>query len=120
VFQLVSYKTKGRMTRGGMSMRIGNLARKAGVRLSMHSTRRGFLCRYAERVPAQVLQKLARHSNIKTTMDYYANVDDAVEAAVLGDQRNTSRNTPAQRPADEKCGDAITCGRTMTSNNPTS
>jgi hypothetical protein len=31
-----------------------------------------------------VLQKLMPHSDIKITMDYYANVDEAVEAAVLG------------------------------------
>jgi integrase len=120
VFQLVSYKTKQRMTRGGMSMRVGHLARKAGVRLSMHSTRRGFLCRYAEKVPAQVLQKLARHANIKTTMDYYANVDDAVEAAVLGDQRNTSRNMPAPQQAEEDGDEAVTCGGTTTSGNQSS
>jgi hypothetical protein len=54
----------------------------------------GFGCRYAGKVPAQVLQKLMRHSNISITMDSYANVDDAVEEAVLGPQRNSSRNTP--------------------------
>jgi hypothetical protein len=59
----------------------------------MKSLRRGFGCRYAGRVSAQVLQKLMRHSDIKITMDYYANVDDAVEAAVLGPHCNTSRNT---------------------------
>jgi integrase len=115
VFQLTSYKTKERMTRGGMSMRIGNLARKAGVRLSMHSTRRGFLCRYAEKVPAQVLQRLARHSNIKTTMEYYANVDDAVEAAVLGPQRNSSRNTPAPHTGQQMDRVAVTRDGTATS-----
>jgi hypothetical protein len=72
----------------------------------MRSLRRGFGCRYAGKVPAQVLQKLMRHGNIKTTMDYYANVDDAVMEAVLGPQRNSQRNTgsgapvPAVRPAD--------------------
>ena len=35
-----------------------------------------------------------RHADIKTTMAYYANVDDAVEAAVA--QRNSSRNTPSR------------------------
>jgi integrase len=120
VFLLISYKTKQRMTRGGMSMRIGGLARKAGVRLSMHSTRRGFLCRYAEKVPAQVLQRLARHSNIKTTMDYYANVDAAVEAAVLGDKRNTSRNTPAQNGATEAEDTAATDFRKTTSDEASS
>jgi hypothetical protein len=38
-----------------------------------------------------------RHKNIKTTMDYYANVDAAVEAAVFGKQRNSSRNRRAFR-----------------------
>jgi len=72
---------------------IADLARKAGVKLTMRSLRRGFGCRYAGKVPAQVLQKLMRHSNIAITMDYYANVDDAVMEAVLGPQRNGSRNT---------------------------
>jgi integrase len=76
-----------------MPGRIIRLAAKAGVRLTMHTLRKGFGCRYAGKVPAQVLQKLMRHANIKTTMDYYANVDQAVEDAVLGG-RNSSRNKP--------------------------
>jgi integrase len=76
-----------------VSHRVTELARTAGVRLTMKSLRRGFGCRYAGRVPAQVLQKLMRHGNIKVTMDYYANVDDAVFEAVLGPQRNTLRNS---------------------------
>ena len=35
-----------------------------------------------------------RHANIKTTLDYYANIDAAVEEAVLGAQRNSLSNTP--------------------------
>lgn len=81
------------LTAGGFSQRVVEMAKRAGVRLSFKSLRRGFGCRYAGKVPAQVLQKLMRHANIKTTMDYYANVDDAVEAAVLGDQRNRLRNS---------------------------
>jgi integrase len=69
------------------------VARQAGVKLTMKSLRKGFGCRYAGKVPAQVRQKLMRHSNIAITMDYYANVDDAVEEAVLGPRRNTSRNS---------------------------
>ena len=34
-----------------------------------------------------------RYANIKTTMDYYANVDAAAMEAVLGDRRNSSRNS---------------------------
>jgi integrase len=77
-----------------MSRRVSQLAKMAGVKLTMHSLRKGFGCRYAGKVPAQVLQRLMRHANIKTTMDYYANVDAAVEEAVLGRQRNSLRNTP--------------------------
>jgi integrase len=79
----------------GVSQRVRYLAKKAGVRLTMKTLRRGFGCRYAGKVSAHVLQKLMRHANIKTTLDYYANFDDAVEEAVLGAQRNTSCNRPA-------------------------
>ena len=83
-----------------MSDRVVRLARKAGVRLTMHTLRKGFGCRYAGKVPAQVLQKLMRHSNIRITMDYYANVDDAAMQAILGRKRNTSRNTEAEKPVN--------------------
>ena len=69
------------------------LAKSAGVKLTMRSLRRGFGCRYAGKVPAQVLQKRMRHASISTTRIYYANVDDAVEEAVLGPRRNTPRNS---------------------------
>jgi hypothetical protein len=76
-----------------VSARVRKLAQAAGVKMTMTSLRRGFGCRYAARVPAQVLQRLMRHSNISVTMDYYANVDDAAMEAVLGAKRNNSRNT---------------------------
>jgi integrase len=82
-----------------MSDRVEALAKRAGVRLNFHTLRKGFGCRYAGKVPAQVLQKLMRHSSIKTTMDYYANVDDAAVRAVLGDEstlRVSSRVTQPQ------------------------
>jgi integrase len=95
----------GPITPSGLSKLLHALAAKAGVRLSMRSLRRGFGCRYAGKVPAQVLQKLMRHSNIAVTMDYYANVDSAVEEAVLGPQRNRLRNNgrenaPGLRPSE--------------------
>jgi integrase len=95
VFRFISRKTGEAICTAGLSRRVIVLARKAGVKLTMHSLRKGFGCRYAGKVPAQVLQKLMRHSNIAITMDYYANVDDAVMEAVLGPQRNSSRNTPS-------------------------
>jgi integrase len=76
-----------------MVNRVVRLAKKAGVPLTMHALRRGFGCRYASKVEAQVLQRLMRHSNIAVTMGYYANVDSAVMEAVLGPQRNNPRNT---------------------------
>jgi integrase len=79
---------RGVLGPGGVSQIVRALARKAGLRMTMKSLRRGFGCYYAARVPAQALQKLMRHANIKTTVDYYANVDDAVEAAVRA--RNAS------------------------------
>jgi integrase len=83
---------RGELGAGGVSQRVADLARKAGVKLTMKALRRGFGCRYAGKVSAHVLQRLMRHANIKTTLDYYANIDAAVEEAVLGPQRNTSRN----------------------------
>jgi integrase len=81
-----------------VSDRVARLAKIAGVKLTYHTLRKGFGCRYAGKVPAQVLQRLMRHRNIRTTMTYYANVDDAVMDAVLGPQRNTPRNRPATQP----------------------
>jgi integrase len=87
------------LTLSGVRDRVTRMARKAGVRLTMKSLRRGFGCRYAARVPAQVLQKLMRHANIRTTLDYYANVDEAAKEAILGAGRNTTRNTDPETPA---------------------
>jgi integrase len=90
-----------------VSHRVVNLAKQAGVKLTMKTLRKGFGCYYASRVPAQVLQKLMRHADIKTTMAYYANVDDAVEQAVQARHCNTSRNTPpAAADAAKPAGDA--------------
>jgi integrase len=82
-----------------LSSRVCSLARRAGVKLTMHTLRKGFGCRYAGKVSAQVLQRLMRHSDIKVTMAYYANIDTAVEEAVLGPGCNSLRNSPAMSGA---------------------
>jgi hypothetical protein len=65
--------------------------------------RKGFGCRCAVKVPAQLLQKLLmRHSDIRITMDYYANIG-ALEVAVLGVGRNGGPVPELNRDAD---GDA--------------
>jgi hypothetical protein len=71
----------------------------------MRTLRRGIGCRYAGKVPAQVLQKLMRHASITTTMNFYANVDDAAMEAAWGTQRNSSRNSRPD-PQDGQAGGA--------------
>jgi integrase len=92
VFRFVESRSGKPVGDKAVCNRVSKLARQAGVRLTMKELRKGFGCAYAGKVPAQVLQKLMRHSNIRITMDYYANVDDAAMAAVLGDKRNSLRN----------------------------
>jgi integrase len=87
-----------------VSDHVIRLARRAGVRLTMHALRRGFGCRYAGKVPAQVLQRLMRHSDIRTTMAYYANVDAAVEEAVLGPRCTTLCTRPGTTEGEDKEG----------------
>jgi integrase len=70
------------ITRAGASKNICQWAKKAGVRLSMHKLRKGFGSRLAERALPQVLQRLMRHSDVKTTMLFYANVDEAAANAI--------------------------------------
>jgi integrase len=99
VFRFVEARSGKPVGDKAVCNRVSKLAREAGVRLTMKELRKGFGCAYAGKVPAQVLQKLMRHSNIRVTMDYYANVDAAAMEAVRGAGRNSSRNTGA--PAGE-------------------
>jgi integrase len=92
-FDAIDGRGDRRLTDITVSARVRDLALAAGVKLTYKSLRRGFGCRYAGKVPAQVLQRLMRHANIRVTMDYYANVDDAAMEAVLGPKRNSSRNS---------------------------
>ena len=63
------------------------------------------------RAQPQVLQKLMRHSDIRTTMDYYANVEAAVEEAVFGPEVNSLRNSGKSEAGNERAGrDANTEG----------
>jgi hypothetical protein len=108
VFRFISRRTKQPLDAGGVSCRVVQLAKKAGVRRTMHTLRESFGCRYAGKVPAQVLQKLMRHRSIRTTMDYYVNVDAAVMEAVLGAKRNSARNSYRVSPAQGQGGDSTT------------
>lgn len=72
------------LTHEAAGQKVIALAKAAGVPLTMRTLRRGFGCRLAEKVPAQVLQKLMRHSSIDVTMDFYVNIDQAAMEAILG------------------------------------
>lgn len=66
-----------------VSRKFSRMAKKAGLSATLHDLRRSFGTRYASVVPAQVLQKLMRHADIKTTLEYYVNLDDGLDAAIL-------------------------------------
>jgi integrase len=99
VFRFVGARSGKPVGDDAVGGRVAKLAKAAGVRMTFKTLRQGFGCHYAVQVSAHVLQRLMRHSNIKITMDYYANVDAAVEEAVRKAQRNTSHNS---RPAADQ------------------
>jgi integrase len=66
-----------------VSRTFGKLAKKAGLKITLHDLRRSFGSRYAACVPAQVLQRLMRHADIKTTLQFYVDLDDVLDEAIL-------------------------------------
>jgi integrase len=100
VFRFVEARSGKPVGDRAVGNRVSELAKAAGVRMTMKTLRQGFGCHYAGQVSAHVLQRLMRHSSIRVTMDYYANVDQAVEDAVRTAKRNTSRNSqPSEAPS---------------------
>jgi integrase len=65
-----------------VSRKFTKLARSAGLKITLHDLRRSFGSRYAAVVPAQVLQRLMRHSSIETTLRYYTDIDDVLDDAI--------------------------------------
>jgi integrase len=49
---------------------------------TLQDLRRAFGSRWSARVPAQVLQRIMRHSNIQVTLSFYAETDDAALQAI--------------------------------------
>lgn len=84
------------ITANALSGRVVKLAKKAGVRLSMHALRKGAISDVAMRQLPQVAQRFARHADMNTTFAYYAAIDKAVETAVFGMHSNNSGNTPVE------------------------
>lgn len=90
-----------------LSKRFAVIAKRATVKGSgkagfctMHDLRRNFGSRWAAKVPAQVLQRMMRHSHISTTMDYYADVEQAA-LSLLWPEKKTE-GVPASVPQAAK------------------
>jgi integrase len=96
------------LTPCSVSWMVTQLARRAGVKLSMKGLRKGFGSALAAQTSAHVLQRLMRHASIQTTLDYYANVDEAVEQAILGRRCNTLRNSQAPAAGEPAGRDGAT------------
>jgi integrase len=104
-FPFKSRTTGAALTRNGITNRIISIARKAGVKLSMHRLRKGFGCRVAQQLGkgnAPVLHRLMRHSSIQVTMDFYANVDDVLHDAMQ--LLDAEKKGQTQKEAQEKAG----------------
>jgi integrase len=61
-----------------VSRKFTKLAKQAGLKITLHDLRRSFGSRYAPQVQAPVLQRLMRHADIKTTLAFYTNLDEAI------------------------------------------
>ncbi|MCA9051948.1 MAG: site-specific integrase [Planctomycetaceae bacterium] len=59
---------------------------------SAHDIRRAFGTRWAKIVPASLLQKLMRHSNIETTMSFYVNITAKDTLSEI--RRHVRKNSP--------------------------
>jgi integrase len=66
-----------------VSRKFSKLARSLGLKITLHDLRRSFGSRYAPHVSAPVLQRLMRHADIKTTLEFYTVVDDVLDEAIL-------------------------------------
>jgi integrase len=87
VFPFRSRKGGGSLSRNGVTNRVLDMAKQAGVKLSMHRLRKGFGCRAAKMLGkggAAMLHELMRHSSMQVTMDYYASVGDALQETIKG------------------------------------
>jgi integrase len=65
---------------------------------TLHDLRRSYGTRWAARVPAQILKEMMRHADIKTTMEFYADAEQAMMDAVWSKEailNNTKDHTKA-------------------------
>jgi integrase len=65
-----------------VSRKFTALAKRAGLNITLHDLRRSFGSRYASKVTAPQLKALMRHADIKTTLEFYADVSDTLDEAI--------------------------------------
>lgn len=83
VFKLIDSRTGKPFTRWRVIRIVSQIGKKAkvvtnkadGKHATCHDLRRAFCTRWASKVKPAVLQKLTRHSEITTTLRYYADLD---------------------------------------------
>ena len=93
VFRFAGKTKSGRLSFEQVKKVIKALGKEAKVKVdskktaTAHDFRRSFGSRWALEVMPQILQKLMRHKDIKTTMTFYAHLDsDRVIESLLGDR----------------------------------
>jgi integrase len=104
---------EGRVFRVDMTSRdasrvVAEIGRKAGVVVDpatgrcagAHDLRRSFCTKWASKVMPAVLQRLARHAHISTTLGFYVSLDsDAIADELWADDGNTRGNSgPTKAP----------------------
>jgi integrase len=125
VFKLNSINTGEPLASHRVSEIVGKIGRRAGVVVGQtekmvkekdgkrvrktvklfataHDLRRGFCTRWSKRVMPAILQRLARHAHITTTMNYYvSNTADEIGADLWAAWGNKTDNTlPADNTSD--------------------
>ena len=80
-----------------------------------HDLRRSFCSRWARKVTTAVLQKLARHANISTTMTFYVNLTaDEIGADLWANHTSTVGNTFGNSdPREAKVEKAATAPKSL-------
>lgn len=71
---------------------------------TLHDLRRNFGSRWARKVPAQILRQMMRHASITTTLEYYAETEDAAIEMMWSQASITNiiTNSPAKESSETR------------------